>query len=169
VAITPTGARHRVTALMALGWSPAALAAETGLDERAIAGRPQDLERKGQAALDQIGGAYERLWNTPPPERTREERATADLFREHAREVGWAPPMAWDDDLIDRPDVRRPDPGWQRSDRSTGRAADRAEDVHFLRDHGGYHKASDSELAMRLGISKDTLQQALRQAEMEAG
>jgi hypothetical protein len=164
MAVTPTGARHRITALFALGWSPAVLAAETGVDEQAIAGRPRDLEQQGQGALDRIGAAYDRLWNTRPPGRTREERAVAEMFREHAREVGWAPPMAWDDDTIDDPAVRRPAPGWQRPGRSTGRAADYADDVAFLRDWGGYQSASDRELAMRLGTSKDTLQQALRRA-----
>jgi hypothetical protein len=101
------------------------------------------------------------MWNTPPPSGTEAERGEAEVFAEHARRVGWAPPLAYDEDEIDAEDGG-PVAGWRRTERATVPSADRADDVRFLREHGGYEVATDRELAMRLGVPVDTLQQALR-------
>ena len=164
--VTAIGARRRVTALFCGGWSPAALAAESGLPEAVFRYRPNDLERSRQGTLETIGGLYERLWNTTPPERTEEERGAAEIFREHSRIVGWAPPMAYDDDLIDAPEGKADPKVWRRNPRGQWSRGELVEDITFLREvDGAYLRATSAELAMRLGKSKDAVEQALRRAQ----
>lgn len=179
--ITPEGARRRVTALQFNGWSPAALAAETGLDEKVFRWSPDALRHRQGNHLEAIGEAFSRLWNTPPPQRTEAERASAELHAAHARKVGWAPPMAYDDDLIDDPEKGAAVPGWRRpaAERAWSRAADMAEDIAFLREvDGAYRYAGPAELADRLGRSSRSVERAMyyqqaqhrdSQMEMEAG
>lgn len=166
--VTAAGARRRVTALMFNGWSPAALAAETGL--------PEAVARQavaGDAAagwLGAIGEAYERLWRTPPPRRTEGEREAAELFAGYARTAGWAPPMAYDDDLIDSPEGDA-DPAVVRGTGPGRGLAHEAliEDIEFLREAADYRQATAAELAMRLGRSRDSVLSALsREAARQA-
>jgi hypothetical protein len=165
MAVTPTGARHRITALFALGWSPAALSAETGLDEAVFALVPSRLAKLPEATLERVGSAYDALWNRRPPERTPAEREAAAVWREHANDVGWAPPLAWDDDTIDDPAVRWPEPGWRRGGQP-GRGpvnygGSLVEDIEFLRETG-YRQATPAQLAVRLGMTKDAVATAMR-------
>jgi hypothetical protein len=159
--VTPAGARNRITALFARGWSPQTLAAETGLPKAVFRARACDFARADTQALHVIGRLYDRLWNVEPPRRTARERAVADQFAAHARNVGWAPPMAWDDDEIDRSDGE-PAPGWQRpGDRRNSRQAELIEDIAWLRS-AGYRTATNAELAMRLGKTREAVSTALR-------
>jgi hypothetical protein len=134
--------------------------------------RPDDLERSREGTLQAIGGLYERLWNTPPPRRTEAERATADLFAEHGRQVGWSPALAYDDDLIDLPEGKADPKVWRRSPGDRTRREHLLEDIRFLREvDGAYLRATPAELAVRLGKSKDAVEQALardRRAQREA-
>jgi len=174
VSPSPIGARRRVTALFWLGWSPWSLEAATGIPAAVFTMGARDLRTKADPRmLSGIGEAYERLWNASPPESTEEQRAEAQLFADHARLVGWAPPMAYDDDTIDEPGGR-PAKGWQRSrgghePRRT--VEDLAEDVAWVREHGGYRHASLDQLAMRLGMTRGGLERGLlRHAHLaEAG
>jgi hypothetical protein len=159
--VTAIGARRRVTALFYGGWNPAALAAESGLPEPVFRRRPDDLERSRKGTLEAIGALYERLWNRSPPERTEEERGTAEVFREHARIVGWAPPMAYDDDQIDLPEGKADPREWRRNPRGQWSRGELLEDIQFLRDWDDYRRATTAELGMRLGKSKDAIEQAL--------
>jgi hypothetical protein len=92
-----------------------------------------------------------------------------------ARDVGWAPPMAWDDDTIDDPAVLCPEPGWRRGS-ALGRQpmnyrADLIEDIEFLRENG-YRNATSAHLAVRLGMTKDAVAAAIwrdRIAREQAG
>jgi hypothetical protein len=45
-------------------------------------------------------------------------------------------------------------------------AADLAEDAQFVREHGGYRQESTAAVAMRLGVRRDRLEQALRRDEV---
>jgi hypothetical protein len=164
------GARRRITALFFNGWSPRSLAAATGLPEVVFTRTPTDLERRTDPGiLDQIGEAYERLWNASPPKSTEGERAEAELFSGHARTVGWAPPMAYDDDTMDEPDGG-PAPGWQRVRGGHERrraGVDLAEDIEWVRQHGGYRHASTEQLALRLGMTRGALERSLaRRAQL---
>ena len=171
MAVTGIGARRRLCALFYGGWNPAALAAESGLPEAVFRRRPDDLERSREGTLQAIGGLYERLWNTAPPERTEEERGTAEVFREHARIVGWAPAMAWDDDQIDLREAKADPKVWRRNPRGQWSRGELMEDITFLRDWDDFKLATPAELAMRLGKSKDAVEQALardRRAQRDA-
>jgi hypothetical protein len=102
--VSPVGARRRITALAWLGWSPAALASVTDLPERVFRATPYEIERYcDQNDLNRIGTAYDLLWDTAPPMLSPEQRAAAEATAQHAHKVGWAPPLAYDDDEIDKP------------------------------------------------------------------
>jgi hypothetical protein len=161
MAVTGIGARRRITALMARGWSAEALAAETGLEESVFGYRPSDLAHARAGTLEQVSAAYERLWNAQPPRSTPQERAAAEETLDHARVCGWAPPMALDDDTVDLHEGK-PDPKvWRRTASGVQSSAEIAEDVAFIREWDGYSRASAAELAVRLGRSKDSVTQAL--------
>ena len=89
---------------------------------------------------------------------------------------GWAPPLAWDDDQIDKP-YAQPAAAWSRTTRANMPSADLAEDADFVRDTGGYAGANLGLVAMRLGVSRARLEKAIsrqrcgqaRGHELEAG
>ena len=171
MAVTPIGGRRRGTALMYNGWSPAALAAESGLPEAVFSYSPDNLARARKGTLEQVGALYERLWNTPPPGRTEEERGVAALFAEHGRQVGWAPPLAYDDDLIDAPEGKADPREWRRTPSGQVKREHLLEDIQFLRDWDDFKRATTAELGMRLGKSRDAVEQALardRRAQRDA-
>jgi hypothetical protein len=98
--INAVGSHRRIHALQALGWPHRILEERMGLPHRRIStmlARPKiytPMARK-------ISDVYDELSMQPgPSERTREI----------AREKGWTPPLAWDDDTIDDPDAM-PDMG----------------------------------------------------------
>jgi hypothetical protein len=108
--VDATGARRRLEALIAIGWSSELLATE-------LARRPSSLRRSitsssvtARTARD-VAALYERLWNTVPPRISSNQCAAVDAARIHAAVRGWLPPMAWDDidtDVPPRPTVARP-------------------------------------------------------------
>jgi transcriptional regulator with XRE-family HTH domain len=157
---TPLGVRRRLRALTARSWSPQAIADETGIPASLISsllgGIRHDLNPDQRLA---IANAYDKIWDHDPPASTRDQREACELARSHAASRGWAPPQAWDDAQIDQPDGR-PSPDWKPRKRTTRRAVDIVEDAQFVRDHGGYNNADDTQIAMRLGVSRDQLDQA---------
>jgi hypothetical protein len=166
------GARRRITALFCLGWSPRSLEDATGIPAEVFTRGARDLRtRTAPEMLPKIGEAYERLWNARPPMDTDEDQAEAQLFAEHASSVGWAPPMAYDDDTIDDP-AGGPAQGWRRNrgghePRRT--VASLAEDVEWIREHGGYRHASLDQLAMRLGMTRGGLERGLIRYKHQTG
>ncbi|MCU1620673.1 MAG: hypothetical protein JWR28_251 [Modestobacter sp.] len=94
--VDATGARRRLEALIAIGWSPELLATE-------LARRPSSLRRSmtspsvtARTARD-VAALYEELSGASPPRNTVEQRGAADGARAHAAANGWRPPLAWDD------------------------------------------------------------------------
>jgi hypothetical protein len=159
------GAKRRLRALAARSWSPEAV-------ERA-AGIPAPLVRRGLDGYEitpevavAVASAYERLWDRDPPTAGREDREAAEEAQSLAVSRGWAPPMAWDDDQIDLPGGR-PAAGW-RPRRQTRRAVDLVEDAEFLREHGGFRDATAREVAIRMGVSRERLDQAYVRARRYA-
>jgi hypothetical protein len=153
-----TGARRRLQALVATGWSQARLARELGLTEAnfgAVMRRDQVTAGTARA----VGELYDRLWNQPPPEHDQRTRIAASRARRYAAGRGWAPPLAWDDDLIDDPSAAPAD-GWQRPARR--RSADLAEEAEELFRREGYTREN---AAARLGVSVSGLDMALRRAQ----
>jgi transcriptional regulator with XRE-family HTH domain len=163
--VDATATRRRLQALVARGYSQAALAARLGI-QRSNFG--QAVAGKVTAATERaVSDLYDELWDVPPDESTHRARISVSRARNYARARGWCPPLAWDDDTIADPEAG-PAEGWQRSARVP--LAERAEDAaEVIAWEGGRDQA-----ARRLGISRYALDKALeraaaRPAELEAG
>ena len=100
------GARRRLQALAAIGWSGDVLAARLRYARRSVF----DVRSGAQGVLtgdfDQaIRALYEELQDTPPVPTCRTDRSAVTRTVNEARKRGYLPPAAWDD-----PD-RDPEPG----------------------------------------------------------
>jgi hypothetical protein len=156
------GARRRLRALAARSWSPEAIERATGLPAlvtEAVIGSRRGVSRVNPSLARTVAAAYDQLWDRDPPTETAAQREAAEMTRTHAVSRGWAPPLAWDDDQIDLDDGQ-PAPEWKPAKRTTRRAVDLVEDADFVRQHDGYRQASIGQIAMRLGVSRDGLEQA---------
>jgi hypothetical protein len=163
---SPTGTRRRLQALAARSWSPRALANETGIPARLISRELDGHDDLDPRLAGAVAEAYDRLWDRPAPAATAADRsAAAETFARAARS-GWAPPMAWDDDVIDLPGGQ-PAQGWRRSQSTQMRAVDLVEDADFVRQFGP-RETTLGEVAQRLGINRDRLDQAYTRARRYA-
>lgn len=106
------GTRRRLQALVACGWSIAALSARLGIS-KSNAARLFTQQYVTYRVARQAAVLYEELWDQPPPRATRWQRAAATKAAGLAEARGWPPPQAWDDDEIDDP-AARPAAGWKR-------------------------------------------------------
>ncbi|MBI4900922.1 MAG: hypothetical protein HY829_10645 [Actinobacteria bacterium] len=106
--IESTGARRRLQALVAIGWSQTRLAAVLGMElanlNTLILGRGQRMVT--QKTADAVRALYDRCWLAPPIPANRFEQSGITRARHVAQDHDWAPPLAWDDDEIDDPDAR---------------------------------------------------------------
>jgi hypothetical protein len=109
----------------------------------------------------QVRGLYDELWDRPPPERGRREKGAASRTRNHARKQGWPPPAAWDDENIDNPDAG-PAPGWERPGRREWGAV--TEEATELAGQG----VNVEMIAVRLGVTRKTVERTLLRAERKA-
>jgi transcriptional regulator with XRE-family HTH domain len=101
--VDAVGTHRRLQALVAIGWSQAKLAARMGMTPANFAA----MMRRCQVTADTARAAaaiYDQLWNQPPRQTSQREKIAAARAGNHAQARGWAPPLAWDDDQIDRPD-----------------------------------------------------------------
>ncbi len=155
-AVDAAGSRRRLQALVAAGWSGRVLATllpmQPGHLNRILRGRPT----VAAATARRVRQLYDKLWDQPPGEATRGQRISAAKARGHAARHNWPPPLAWDDDTIDDP-AAQPYP-WRRP--RARRSADLAADAADLAARG-YTRTQISE---RLGVSRNTLDQAIRRA-----
>lgn len=99
------GARRRIQALMAIGWRHVDITAEMGT---ACGTRSHMvLHQVGgwvtKATHDAVRAAYDALSMRPGP---------SQRTRDRARALGYAPPLAWDDDDLDDPYAETPT-GWE--------------------------------------------------------
>ena len=99
-----SGVRRRLQALMAAGWTLAAIARRgdtfgTWLCQLLVADRVTASTARKVATL------YDELWDEAPPESTPRERSESARARARALRRGWRVPMAWDDELIDLPEA----------------------------------------------------------------
>jgi hypothetical protein len=150
-----TGTHRRVQALTAAGWSQAHIAGQL----RMSPGNFATMMRREQVTAGTAAAAravYDELWRLQPPEAGQREKIAASRARNHAQANGWAPPLAWDDDVIDLPDGK-PAEGWERSARTTRPAAELAEDAAELASQG----YTPEHAAGRLGVSRAALDKAL--------
>ena len=156
---TGWGTQRRLQALASRGWSPRALQKAAGIPAADITAATSDPRNSWPGLDRQVAAAYDQLWNQQPPAATTHEQAVASAAQAGAAQRNWAPPMAWDDDLIDRPDGK-PAPGWKPPARSFHRSADLLEDDAFVREHCGYRQATRRQVAERLGVTLEVLAKA---------
>lgn len=102
------GARRRLRALVALGWTQSELARRVGLT-RAAFGRmihagPEVAMHA--ATVRRAREVYAELSMTLPPTTSKRAVYNAEIARETARQHDWKPPLALDDDRLDDPSYR---------------------------------------------------------------
>jgi len=160
---TPAGTQRRLRALMCRGWSPEAIERATGIPAAENARALTDHRGIGTEAAANVASAYDQLWDRPPPQATDRDRSLAAAAAARARTGHWAPPLAWDDEDLDRDDGA-PAQGWRRTGSTQVRSAALAEDAAYVREHGGYRHATNKQVAMRLGVSPARLEKAISRA-----
>lgn len=102
--VDPTGTRRRIQALVACGWTLAEIERHTGVRRRTLSrALTHDIFAATRTA---VAVAYEALWDQPTPAETARDRQNRGRSLAKARIEGWLPPLAWDDDTIDRPDAK---------------------------------------------------------------
>ena len=140
--VSAVGPGRRLRALCAIGWSQAELGRRTGLPACTVSHLVRgDIERTSRRNAVLVHDLFDRLCMTPGP---------SEWQRRRAQVLGWALPLAWDDDTIDNPNAT-PDLG----ERATVTWVERYQE---LRDLG----LSQDEIARRMGIERESL---LRQLE----
>ncbi len=97
------GARRRVQALVARGWSLSKIGAPLGISPSNMSSlmkRPM----VGAGNFRAIVALYDELWDQLPPREEWRDKIAYSRALEHARQRRWLPPLAWDDiDLDDEP------------------------------------------------------------------
>lgn len=149
--IPAVGAQRRLQALVAIGWSQAALGRRLGINPANINQMMRKRHLIQVSTRKAVIALYDELWNQQPPTDTPRRRQSATRARRFATQHGWAPPLAWDDDTIDDPDSA---PAITLIGRAT--AVDRLEDVEFLLDDGQTQAA----ILTRLGVTRSAIEQA---------
>lgn len=96
--VDSTGTRRRVQALAWMGWPCAEIARRAGTTRSTLATLILPTRQISYALARRVAAVYDDLSMTPGP-----SRGAAAKARQH----GFAPPLAWDDDTIDNP-KRRP-------------------------------------------------------------
>ena len=156
VPVDAAGTVRRLQALAAAGWSAQRLAGHLDASKahvrKIVCGK---YPRVTAATARAVRGLYDELWDRPPPEGTRWEKTAAARARNHARQQGWPPAQAWDDDEIDDPAAVLAE-GWERRD-GVRRYGILLDEVGELIGFGEEPRA----VAERLGVSAKTLERAL--------
>lgn len=97
--------RRRLRALAWLGWSNTQLGARLGVHYSHVG----EILRGGTSGKVQestelkVAQLYNLLWNTPPVPKSKYELGAITRTKKLARDNGWLPPMAWDDDRLGDP------------------------------------------------------------------
>jgi DNA-binding Xre family transcriptional regulator len=156
--IDPTGTARRIRALAALGWPLDDLGTRLGMSGRNMT-RLTTQARVHRDTAAKVAALYNELSMTPGP---------SPRSRRLAKAKGWPPPLAFDDETIDDPNVQ-PNRGW-------GAVAEPIDEVAVLRalrstGHapapGGAGRGrapphrrglSATEIAARLGIAPRSVQ-----------
>lgn len=146
VKVPSIGAVRRLRALHAIGWTRKQIATEVGMTESGTLFHQEMITR---GLHNRIAAVYDRLQATPGP---------SAASQRYARNKGWAPPLAWDEDTIDdphaEPNYGAPSHGldldeWWflvRAGESPERAADRC-GVTLSAVSGAAYRAGRNELA----------------------
>jgi hypothetical protein len=151
--IPAIGTQRRLQALVAFGYSHMALAARLGIGNSAL-GRVYRQTRVTAQLAHNVDALFRELQLIPGPDRRARLRA---------QRMGWALPLAWDEDTIDDPAAQ---PAGSRHPEPSRRVpADFADQYAELRDDV---KLSDEQIAARLGISYEALLKRLSRMRIPA-
>ena len=147
-----TGSARRLQALAINGWPTRNLAKRLGHKDPATiqniaSGKTPTIRLRTK---DDIRRLFDELWDQPGP-----SKRTADI----AKARGWLPALAWDDDLIDRPEHQPEDV--RRAKVNGGGSGVTMEDIEEAREQG-YETAQ--QIGWRLGVSSWSVQQILSRA-----
>jgi hypothetical protein len=150
--VDATGSARRLQALAINGWPSRNLAARLGHKDpitiqHVANGKTPTIRLRTK---DAIRALFDELWDQPGP-----SKRTANI----AKAKGWLPALAWDDDLIDRPEHEAEDV--RRRGVSGGGSGITLEDIEEARQQG-YGTAE--QIGWRLGLSRDAVQQILSRA-----
>ena len=140
--VDSTGTVRRLQALVAIGWSQARLAKRIGI-ERSNFLILMSGTRCTVHTVRKVRDLYDELWNQPQAGTDWHSKTAATRSRNIATARGWLPPMAWDDDIIDLPEIT-PDLGGREKLRDTI-----GDDVEYMAKTG----ATREEIAERLGAA----------------
>lgn len=156
-----TGTQRRIQALMWNGWSMGLLSARAGCTRQTLRRLLLGRTRVAPSTAARIRVLYAGLWDQAPPARNRLEKRAVTDARRYARERGWVPPAAWDDDEIDDP-AARPAGGWERGEgREYGALAEEAAE---LAGHGEIPEM----IAVRLVASLASVERTLSRVAAKA-
>lgn len=100
-----TGTRRRLQALCAIGWTFIEIGRRYGMTRQGV----RELayaETVRDDTAERVRRIYDDLSMRVPEPRSGYERGSAIKARNHAARMGWPPPLAWDDEDLDRPDAR---------------------------------------------------------------
>lgn len=150
--VDATGSARRLQALAINGWPTRDLAARLGHKDPATVqhianGKTPTIRLRTK---DDIRGLFDELWDQAGP-----SKRTADI----AKARGWLPALAWDDDLIDRPEHQPEDV--RRAKVNGGGSGITLEDIEEAREQG---YVTAQQIGWRLGVSSWSVQQILSRA-----
>lgn len=155
--VASLGAVRRLRALYALGHGPSAISEAGGLSRQFVCKLAGGgLEQVTAVTAARVGAAY-RVLSMAVGSDTR--------CRNRAAAAGWAPPLAWEDKLLDDPDAvpfgHRAGPDDVRGLRSTVVVAE----ARFLVEDAGLSRNAAAE---QLGMTREALDRALDRAGLRS-
>lgn len=139
------GVTRRLQALVAIGWDTTTIAQHLGWPTTLLTRTLNGTHTPPPGTRYVVNHLYDQLSMTVGP---------SEQARHHARTCGWPPPLAWDDEDLDKPDGK-PAHNWRRTTRQP--FTDRYAEWRDL----GY---TDLEITHRFGIRPDTLASMLYRA-----
>lgn len=147
-----TGPRRRIQGLVWAGWTGRQLAGLSGLTEQAISRLALGVSTTvAPATARAVEDLYDQAWQGPAH--------PSEWARRRAIRSGWAPPLAWDDDIIDDP-AARPE-GIRPRLRGPESYADSVLELH----HEGM---PPHQIAAEFGISQYTVERIIRKTRRTA-
>lgn len=155
------GTRRRLQALVACGWSVAALGRRLGVTPQNMT-RLMVAERVYATTARRVITVYDGLWNAPPPRRTSGEKGSVSRALKLARQREWPPPMAWDDESIDDP-AAVPD-GTELEPGHPSRALPPDDELLWLLEQG----ETSASIALRFRVKERSVYTAVWRARKDA-